>query len=52
MTGCVYIDLAKQVGNKDHIKSLPTVLWFEENDPLGFAFECEVLVLRTILISW
>jgi hypothetical protein len=43
----VYIDAAKQIGDKDYIKVFASRAaaekWFEENDPLGFAFECEVL---------
>ncbi|WP_275198489.1 hypothetical protein [Bradyrhizobium sp. CSA207] len=47
MTVFVYVNIAKQVGDKDHVKVFATVdaaeKWFEENDPEGVAFEYEVL---------
>jgi hypothetical protein len=47
MTFFVYVNTAKQVGDKDHIKVFAdvdaAVKWFEENDPEGVAFEYEVL---------
>jgi hypothetical protein len=47
MTVFVYVNSAKQVGDKDHIKLFATTdaaeKWFEENDPEGVAFEYEVL---------
>jgi hypothetical protein len=47
MTVFVYVNTAKQVGDKDHIKVFATVdaaeKWYEENDPEGVAFEYEVL---------
>lgn len=43
----VYVNTAKQVGDKDHIKVFATVeaaeIWFEENDPEGVAFEYDVI---------
>jgi|GEM_PF-893186 hypothetical protein len=46
MTVFVYVNTAKQVGDKDHIKVFATIdaaeKWFEENDPEGVAFEYEV----------
>ena len=42
----IYVDTAKQVGDRDHLKvfaSLEAALaWFELNDPEGVAFEYEV----------
>ena len=47
MTVFVYVNTAKQVGDKDHIKVFASEdaaeTWFEENDPEGVAFEYEVL---------
>jgi hypothetical protein len=47
MTVFVYVNTAKQVGNKDHIKVFANQdaaeKWFEDNDPEGVAFEYEVL---------
>ncbi|MES5485954.1 hypothetical protein QMZ05_24640 [Bradyrhizobium sp. INPA03-11B] len=47
MTVIIYVNTAKQVGDKDHLKVFATVeaaeKWFEENDPEGVAFEYEVL---------
>jgi hypothetical protein len=47
MTVFVYVNTAKQVGDKDHIKVFSTVeaaeTWFEENDPEGVAFEYDVI---------
>jgi hypothetical protein len=47
MTVFVYIDTSKQIGDNDHIKIFASreaaERWFEDNDPLGFAFECEVM---------
>lgn len=43
----VYVNTAKQVGDKDHIKLFANQdaaeKWFEENDPEGVAFKYEVL---------
>ncbi|MET4211476.1 hypothetical protein [Bradyrhizobium sp. LA2.1] len=42
----VYANIAKQVGDKDHIKVFASQdaaeAWFVENDPEGVAFEYEV----------
>jgi hypothetical protein len=47
MTVFVYVNTAKQVGDKDHIKVFANQdaaeKWFGENDPEGVAFEYEVL---------
>ncbi|MCP3459626.1 hypothetical protein [Bradyrhizobium sp. CCGUVB23] len=47
MTVFVYVNEAKQVGDKDHIKLFASQdaaeKWFEDNDPEGVAFEYEVL---------
>jgi hypothetical protein len=47
MTVFVYVNTAKQVGDKDHVKVFATVdaaeTWFEENDPEGVAFEYDVI---------
>ncbi|MCK1447251.1 hypothetical protein IVB34_40210 [Bradyrhizobium sp. 2] len=47
MTVFVYVNTRKQVGDVDHIKVFATVdaaeTWFEENDPEGVAFECDVM---------
>jgi hypothetical protein len=47
MTVFVYVNMAKQVGDADHVKVFANVdaaeTWFEENDPEGVAFEYEVL---------
>jgi hypothetical protein len=47
MTVFVYVNTAKQVGDKDHIKVFSNLdaaeKWFEDNDPEGVAFEYEVL---------
>jgi hypothetical protein len=47
MTVFVYVNTAKQVGDKDHIKVFANQdaaeKWFEDNDPEGVAFEYEVL---------
>jgi hypothetical protein len=44
----VYVNVSKQVGDKEHIKMFRqpgrrAETWFEENDPEGVAFEYEVL---------
>jgi hypothetical protein len=43
----IYVDTSKQVGDVDHLKVFATddaaEKWFEENDPLGVAFEYEVI---------
>ncbi|MGY3239993.1 hypothetical protein ACVMAJ_006883 [Bradyrhizobium sp. USDA 4448] len=43
MTVFVYVNTAKQVGDKDHIKVFATLdaaeMWFDQNDPEGVAFE-------------
>jgi hypothetical protein len=47
MTVFVYVNTRKQVGDPEHIKGFAnadaTETWFDENDPEGVAFECEVL---------
>ena len=47
MTGFVYVNTSKQVGDPEQIKVFATAdaaaTWFEENDPEGVAFEYEVL---------
>ncbi|WP_083514114.1 hypothetical protein ACNJX9_17545 [Bradyrhizobium sp. DASA03076] len=47
MTVFIYVNTAKQVGDKDHIKVFATVnaaeMWFEQNDPEGVAFEYDVI---------
>ena len=46
MTVFVYVNMSKQIGDKDHVKVFANVdtaeKWFE-NHPEGVAFECEVL---------
>ena len=46
-TAWVYVDSRKEVGDIDHVKVFATARvaeqWFEDNDPLGVAFEYEVL---------
>ena len=46
MTGFVYVDTSKQSGDRDHSKVFgrrkAAEKWFEDNDPLGFAYGCEV----------
>jgi hypothetical protein len=46
MTVLVYVNTAKQVGEKDHIKVFASEeaaeAWFTENDPEGVAIEYEV----------
>jgi hypothetical protein len=47
MTGLIYVDTSKQVGDPDHLKVFANAdaaeAWFAENDPEGVAFEYEVL---------
>jgi hypothetical protein len=47
MTVWIYTNTRKEVGDIDHLKVFATRLaaerWFEDNDPLGVAFEYEVL---------
>ncbi|MCP3442342.1 hypothetical protein [Bradyrhizobium sp. CCGUVB14] len=47
MTVFIYVNTAKQIGDKDHIKVFASVdaaeTWFQENDPEGVAFEYDVL---------
>ena len=47
MTVFVYVNISKQIGDKDHVKVFANVdaaeKWFEENDPEGVAFEYEVI---------
>jgi hypothetical protein len=47
MTVFVYVNTAKQVGDREHIKVFANQdaaeKWFEENDPEGVPFEYEVL---------
>ena len=46
MTVSVYVNMSKQIGDKDHVKVFANVdaaeKWFE-SDPEGVAFACEVL---------
>jgi hypothetical protein len=43
MTVLVYVNTSKQVGDVDHFKVFATAdaaaKWFEENDPVAFAYE-------------
>ena len=43
MTVWVYVDISKQVGDRDHMKVFANEdaaeTWFPENDPEGVAFE-------------
>ena len=43
MTVLVYVNTSKQVGDADHLKVFANAdaaeTWFEENDPVGVAFE-------------
>jgi hypothetical protein len=47
MTVWVYFDTRKEVGDIDHVKVFANAdaaeKWFEDNDPIGVAFEYEVL---------
>jgi hypothetical protein len=47
MTVWVYVDISKQVGDRDHMKVFANEdaaeTWFPENDPEGVAFEYVVL---------
>ena len=47
MTVWIYVDTAKQVGDRDHLKVFANEgaaeTWFLENDPEGVAFEYVVL---------
>ncbi len=49
MTVFIYIDLSKDVGDKEQFKVFASECaanrWFEENDPQGVAFEYEVIEL-------
>jgi hypothetical protein len=42
----IYVNTDKEVGDVDHLKVFASELaanrWFEDNDPLGVAFEYEV----------
>jgi hypothetical protein len=42
----IYVNTDKDVGNVNHLKVFASELaanrWFEDNDPLGIAFEYEV----------
>jgi hypothetical protein len=42
----IYVDTSKEVGDPYHLKVFANELaanrWFEDNDPLGMAFEYEV----------
>ena len=46
MTVFVYANTSKAVGDKDHLKVFAdphaAERWFQENDPEGVAFMCEV----------
>ena len=46
MTVSAYVNMSKQIGDKDHVKVFANVdaaeKWFE-NHPEGVAFACEVL---------
>ena len=43
----IYVDTNKEVGDREHLKVFANAdaaeKWFEENDPLGVAFEYEVI---------
>ena len=43
MTVLIYVNTSKQVGDADHLKVFANAdaaeTWFEENDPVGVAFE-------------
>lgn len=43
----IYIDSSKDVDDRDHLKVFANELaanrWFEDNDPLGMAFEYPVI---------
>jgi hypothetical protein len=47
MTVWIYIDSGKQVGDPDYLKvfadEATAESWLSENDPIGVAFEYEVL---------
>ena len=47
MNVMIYVDISKQVGDKDHLKVFANEdaaeTWFQENDPEGVAFEYEVI---------
>ena len=47
MTVLIYVDTSKQIGDRDHLKVFANAdvaeTWFEENEPAGVAFECDVL---------
>jgi hypothetical protein len=46
MTVWIYTNTGKQVGDPDYLKVAnqeAAQAWFDENDPEGVAFECEVL---------
>jgi hypothetical protein len=46
MTVWIYVDTAKQVGDREHLKVFASEAaaetWFEQHDPEGVAFEYEV----------
>jgi hypothetical protein len=46
MTVWIYVDISKQVGDRDHLKVFASEIaaetWLQENDPEGVAFEYEV----------
>jgi hypothetical protein len=43
----VYVNTSVQVGDPEHVKVFASreaaERWFDENDPEGVAFECEVI---------
>ena len=43
----IYVDTDKKVGDRDHLKVFATTFaanqWFEDNEPLGVAFEYDVI---------
>jgi hypothetical protein len=47
VTVWIYVDTAKQVGDRNHLKVLASEAaaetWLQETDPEGVAFEYEVL---------
>jgi hypothetical protein len=47
MTVFVYVNTAKQVGDKEHLKIFASEkaaeTWLQENDPEGVAFQYEVM---------
>ena len=55
MTVFVYVNSARQVGDKDHVKLFATVdapeRWLDENDREGVAFEYDLIESRPTRVS-